>query len=113
MSGAKVEQSDPQEKPEITEKAPEENALIPEFEDGGRPRWFHVHVTDAETGKSKVRVNIPLRLVQFGLAVGKRFSPELQEFDIDELSSYMSSEKGLLVDVEDNEDGERVLIYVD
>jgi hypothetical protein len=33
--------------------------------------------------------------------------------DIDELSSFMGNEKGLLVDVQDDEDGERVLIFVD
>ena len=90
-----------------------EKPFIPEMGNGKPPRWFHVDVSDSKTGKRKVRVNIPLKLVQFGLSVGRRFSPELSELDIDELSSLMGQEKGMLVDVQDEEDGERVLIYVD
>jgi hypothetical protein len=66
-----------------------------------------------KTGKSKVKVNIPIRFVKYGLSIGKRFAPEMAGLDVDELSSYMSNEKGLLVDVQDEEDGERVLIFVD
>lgn len=77
------------------------------------PRWFHVHVSDTKTGKSKVRVNIPLRLVKYGLAIGGRFAPEIADLDLDELSAMMESEKGLLVDVHDDEDGERVLVFLD
>ncbi len=113
LSGAKIGEPDTQEPLETLKEKETEKPLIPEFGNGGRPRWFHVHVSDSETGKSKVRVNIPLQLVKFGLAVGKHFTPELKGIDFDELTSFMSNEKGLLVDVHDDEDGERVLIFVD
>jgi hypothetical protein len=113
LSGTIIEDSLAEDPIKDIEDQAVEKPMIPEFESGGRPRWFHVHVSDSKTGKSKVRVNIPIRLVKFGLAVGKRFSPEMKELDLDELSGFMSSEKGLLVDVQDEEDGERVLIYVD
>jgi hypothetical protein len=113
LSGVEV---DPPPQEEFIKVLKEEDPPVPVVDDNGkkgRPRWFHVHVSDMNTGKSKVKVNIPLRLVQFGLAIGKRFSPEMAGLDVNELSSYMSSEKGLLVDVQDDEDGERVLIFVD
>ena len=113
LSGAKMEEWESEDPIKEIQDQEVEQPMIPEFENGGRPRWFHVHVSDSKTGKSKVRVNIPIRLVKFGLAVGKRFSPEMKDLDLDELSGFMSSEKGLLVDVQDEEDGERVLIYVD
>ncbi|MDX1689200.1 MAG: hypothetical protein R3248_14550, partial [Candidatus Promineifilaceae bacterium] len=31
-----------------------------------KPRWFRVRVTDVETGRSKVNVNIPMGLVNVG-----------------------------------------------
>ncbi|MFZ0544743.1 MAG: hypothetical protein WAM60_04870 [Candidatus Promineifilaceae bacterium] len=80
---------------------------------GHKPKWLHVQVNDLESGKSKVRVNIPLRMVKFGLGIGRRFSPELDGVDWDDLSRVMTEEGGVLVDVQDSEDGESVKIYVD
>lgn len=80
---------------------------------GRQPSWLRVRVSGMKTGKNKVTVNVPMRLVRFGLAVGSRFAPELEDFDWDELSGFISSEKGMLVDVQDEEDGEHVQIFVD
>jgi hypothetical protein len=113
LSGVETESH---EQEEVIKMLKEQEPVVPVVESkgkGGRPRWFHVHVSDMKTGKSKVKVNIPVGLVKYGLAIGKRFSPEMAGLDIDELSSFMGNEKGLLVDVQDDEDGERVLIFVD
>jgi len=40
------------------------------------PRWFRVRVTDTKTGKNKVNVNIPMGLVNVGMKMGARFSPD-------------------------------------
>jgi hypothetical protein len=80
----------------------------------GGQRWFRVRVTDLETGKGKVSVNIPLGWVKWGLALGARFAPELEEFDLEELVSALDEHSaGTIVEVEDSEDGERVEILVD
>lgn len=79
-----------------------------------RPRWLKIRVGDLESGRGKVSVNIPLRLMQFGLQVGRGFVPELEKVDWDALSATLTeSERGLLVDVQDEEDGEHVRIYVE
>ncbi len=78
-----------------------------------KPSWLRVRVSDLNSGNNKVTVNIPLRIMRFGLAVGSRFAPELEGLNWDELSDLMSAERGILVDVQDEEDGEHVQVYVD
>jgi DNA-binding transcriptional ArsR family regulator len=98
-----------------TPKFSESPAAAPEktVKNGQSPQWLHIRVGDLETGKSKVTVNIPLRMVKFGLQMGRRFAPELEGFDWNDLSRVMTEESGVLVDVQDAEDGEHVQIYVD
>jgi hypothetical protein len=79
------------------------------------PRWLHIHVQDLASGKSRVRVNVPLGLLEFGLKLGSRFTDELNVQMMDDLTHALKSENlnGTLVEVEDLEDNERVHIYVD
>jgi hypothetical protein len=79
-----------------------------------RPRWVRVRVTDLETGRSKVNVNLPISLVEVGTRVGARFAPELDAMNItDIIEQIKSGAQGKIVEVEDIEDGERVEIYVE
>jgi SHOCT-like domain len=78
------------------------------------PRWFRIRVTDLETGKSKVNVNLPMSLVNVGIKMGARFAPEVEGVDFDEIVEQIKSgAEGKIIDVEDVEDGERVEIYVE
>jgi len=78
------------------------------------PRWFRVRVTDLDSGKSKVSVNIPMGLVNAGIKMGARFAPDLEGVDFDEVSEMINSgAQGKIVDVVDNEEGERVEIFVE
>lgn len=80
----------------------------------GEPRWFRVRVSDLETGKDKVNVNIPMGLVNVGIKMGARFAPEMEGFDIEELAEVLrSGATGKVVDLVDEEDGERVEIFVE
>jgi hypothetical protein len=119
LSGVEVSKSGPDQPIQVKMLKEQENE-VPETvldtvldKEGGSPRWFHVHVSDLDTGKNKVKVNIPLGLVKFGLAIGSRFTSEVSGLDLDEISGFVTSNKGLLVDVQDDEDGERVQIFVD
>jgi hypothetical protein len=77
-------------------------------------RWFRVRVTDMETGRTKVNVNLPLSLVKVGLRMGAHFAPEVEELDWNELmTAIQDGANGKLVEVEDMEDGEKVEVYVD
>ncbi|MGD9147261.1 MAG: hypothetical protein PVG56_15730 [Anaerolineae bacterium] len=78
------------------------------------PRWFRVRVTDLETGRSKVNVNLPMSLVDVGTRMGARFAPELEGMDVNDiLEQIKEGAQGKIVEVEDLEDGERVEIYVE
>lgn len=81
---------------------------------GKSPAWFRVRVSDLHTGKRRVSVNIPLRFVKFGVKLGAGFVPEMRGLDWNELNGLLQSNSGgMLVDVEDEESGERVEIFVD
>jgi hypothetical protein len=82
--------------------------------DKGR-RWLHIHVSDLESGKNRVRVNVPLGLVNFGLKVGARFTDEVNADVMRDVLDALRDHSltGTLVEVEDSEDNERVHIFID
>ena len=97
-------------------------ALEPEKKDAPRPmldrpsapRWFRVRVTDLESGKNKVNVNLPMSLVDVGTRMGARFAPELEDLDFsDIIDQIKSGAQGKIIEVEDAEGGEKVEIYVE
>lgn len=78
-------------------------------------RWFRVRVTDLRTGRRKVNVNIPLGLVDVGLKMGAKFAPAgLEGLDVNQILAAMKSgTQGKVVDVEDEEDGEHVEVFIE
>jgi hypothetical protein len=101
--------------------AEEAAKLLKALEEGSRPkppptqpRWFKVRITDLTTGKEKVNISIPMSLVNVGIKMGARFAPEVEGINFEEvLSSVREGAYGRLVDVTDEEGGERVEIYVE
>ena len=82
--------------------------------ESGPARWLRVRVTDLHTGKNKVNMNIPMTLVSVGMKMGARFVPDTQGVNYEELAAAIQSgAQGRMVDVEDEESGERVEIFVD
>ena len=78
------------------------------------PRWFRVRVTDQRTGKTKVNVNLPLALVDVGIKMGARFLPEDEDLDFAEIAAAIrSGTQGKIMDILDEEDEERVEIFVE
>jgi len=78
------------------------------------PRWFRVRVTDTTTGRNKVNINIPMGLVNVGMKMGARFAPEIEGHRLDELlEAVKGGQTGKVIDVTDEEDGERVEIFVE
>lgn len=77
-------------------------------------KWFRVRVTDMRTGKSKANVNVPLSLVAMGLKMGARFAPEAVEgLDVDEIvAAAKAGETGKIADIEDEEHGDHIEVFV-
>jgi hypothetical protein len=79
-----------------------------------RNRWFRVRVTDSDTGKVRVNVRLPLSMVSAGIKMGMRFTPQVEGLDMDQLIEIIQSgEMGQIVDVQDDEDGEHVEVYIE
>lgn len=82
---------------------------------GTQGKWFRVRVTDLRSGRRKVNVNIPLSLVDVGLKMGARFAPAgLEGLDMNQIiAAIKGGGEGKIVDVEDEEGGEHVEIYIE
>lgn len=91
------------------------NDVLPAGSNGQRPRWLKIRVRDLDSGRNKVSVTLPLGLVSFGLGIARRFGAEFDEdYNVGEIWQMMKEgERGVLVDVEDEEDNEHVQIYLD
>lgn len=78
-------------------------------------KWFRVRVTDLKSGKRKVNVNIPLGLVDVGLKMGAKFAPAgLEGLDANQIiAAIKTGGEGKIVDVEDEEDGEHVEVFIE
>ena len=94
-----------------TSKQPD---LPPQVAGSASANWFRVRVTDLETGRTRVNVNIPFSLVKAGIKLGARFSPEMEGIEWDELVAAIDDGAlGQIVDVEDIESGEKVQVFVE
>jgi hypothetical protein len=77
-------------------------------------RWFRVRITDTSSGKNKVNVNIPIGLVNVGMKMGAKFTPEIDGVDFESLWKAVNSGKqGKVIDLYDDDEGERVEIFVE
>lgn len=81
---------------------------------GGKPSWLRIRVRDLGSDRNKVTVNVPLWLVGLGLGAAKRFGADMGDVDPDVIRQMINEgQRGVLVDVQDEEDGEHVQIYLD
>jgi hypothetical protein len=79
-----------------------------------KSRWLRVRVTDRSTGKTKVNVNIPVGLVDVGLKMGARFAPEMAGMDLQAIQAAVKNGyQGRIVEVDDEQDNERVEIFIE
>ena len=80
----------------------------------GSPRWVRIRVTDMVTGRTRVNVNLPFGLVTAATKLGARFSPQTEDLDWEGLiTAIKEGASGKIVDVEDDEGGEKVEIFVE
>lgn len=83
-------------------------------DDASKARWLRVRVTDRATGKLKVNVNIPVGLIDVGLKMGARFAPDMNGLDLNAIQAAIKGGmQGRIIEVDDEEDDERVEIFVE
>ncbi|MBN1316861.1 MAG: hypothetical protein JXA42_15385 [Anaerolineales bacterium] len=79
-----------------------------------QPRLFIVRVTDLTTGKDKVNVRFPLGLVNVGVKMGARFVPSVEGINHEDiLAAIRHGSHGRIVDITDENEGERVEIFIE
>ena len=77
-------------------------------------KFFRVRVTDTDTGRTRVNIRMPLGMVNAGMRMGMRFSPEVEGLDAARLAEALASgETGQIMDIYDDEDGEHVEVYIE
>jgi hypothetical protein len=75
------------------------------------PSQFRIRVTDLETGRPKVDMRMPWSLVNVGINMGARFAREevkVQDF----IEAVRVGAEGKIMDLVDEEEGERVEVFV-
>ncbi|MEW6717436.1 MAG: hypothetical protein AB1345_08035 [Chloroflexota bacterium] len=81
----------------------------------GASRWLRVRVMDIPSGKAKVNVNLPLRLVDAGMNIASQFVPDMGiEEMIDAVNEAIQDNlSGKIIDVIDEEDGEHIEVFIE
>jgi hypothetical protein len=81
---------------------------------GQKARWLRIRVTDGSTGRRKVNINLPIGVANAAMKIGAKFAPELKDVNIAELVEAIESDTpGKIIEVQDDEDGEHVEIFVE
>lgn len=74
-----------------------------------RPRWLRVRITDLRSGKVRVNIRLPVTVLNTGMKLGARFSPEIGEVEMGQImDAIQSGEIGQIVDIYDEEDQEHI-----
>lgn len=77
-------------------------------------RFFRVRVSDMFSGKVRANIRLPLGMVNAGLRMGMKFSPEVEGLNAERLAEALSNGKtGKIVDVYDDKDGEHVEVFIE
>lgn len=98
--------------PEVNAPSEIEMGNLPDPE--RKPRWLRVRVTDSSSGRPKVNVRMPMGMVNLGLKIGAKFSPELQDIDMQALlQAVQAGGTGTFVDVYEEEGGEHVEVFLE
>lgn len=77
-------------------------------------KFFRVRVSDIYTGKVRANIRLPLGMVNAGLRMGMKFSPEVEGLNAERLVEALADGKtGKIVDVYDDNDDEHIEVYIE
>jgi hypothetical protein len=77
-------------------------------------RWFNVKISNQSDNRKRVNVRLPVSLVRAGIKMGAKFSPEVENLDVEELLQFINSgETGQFIEVFDEEDGDHIQVFID
>ncbi len=78
-------------------------------------KWLRIRVTDMGTGESKANVKVPAGLANFGMKMAAKYaSADLEGLDMEQIIEAMKNGgEAKLVDVEDEEKGQPIEIFIE
>jgi hypothetical protein len=80
----------------------------------GAGRFIRIRVTDTLTGKPRVNVRLPVGLINAGMKMGARLTPEIQGMDSQQImQAIRSGETGTIVDIIHDEDHEHIEVMIE
>ena len=80
----------------------------------GKAKSLRIRVSNTRTGRQQVNVTLPIGLVDIGLQIGSRFTPQLQGIRVNQiLQSIKDGATGKLIDVTEANDGNHVEVFVE
>lgn len=78
--------------------------------------WVHIRVQQRKSGRHDIRLSLPLNLSVSVLKVIGRFIPQLKETGVDDMLIAMKDgvkpEQPLIIDVNEEEDGEHIQVVI-
>lgn len=77
-----------------------------------QPRQLRIRVTDLNTGRQTVNINLPWNLVNVGMKMGARFARDEVKLE-DFTEAIQAGAEGKIMDVIDESSNERVEIFVE
>jgi hypothetical protein len=81
---------------------------------GNEPRWIRVLVTDVDSGKTRVNVRLPVNLMSTGVKMGAHLSADMQELNMQQINDFVKrGVTGQVMEVVDDDEGEKVAIYLE
>lgn len=79
-----------------------------------RPRWLRVRITDLRSGKTRVNIRLPVTVLNTGMKLGARFSPEIGQMEMGQImDAIQSGETGQIMDIYNEEEQEHIEIRLE
>lgn len=79
-------------------------------------RWLHLRISEGNERKMALSIPLPLTLAAWVLKVAQPFVPQLRDTGVDDLIIALrdsaTRDEPLFIDVQDDEEGERVELYI-
>lgn len=77
-------------------------------------KFIRVKVTDTDTKKSRANIRVPINLLRVASKFGGNFNLDIDGVTIDEIQdSINNGHFGKIIDIFDDEEGERVEVYIE
>lgn len=81
---------------------------------GGTAATLRVVVTDLQSGRTRVNLRLPARLMDLALRLGARFVPNENGVDLEEIvDAVHAGVTGKVVDITDHDSGQRVEVIIE